>query len=206
VPQPIFYLLAGPNGAGKSSLYRAALAAGLIPAEAEFVNADLHEATGLQHIADSQLRSEAARQWADGRRADLLATARTFVSETVFSHPSKLSLMVKAQQSGFAVVLLVVCLDHTDILLARVRQRVLEGGHDVPPERVLARYPRTLQNLSKAVRQADMALLYDTGSRGKNQVSPPVRIAVCQGLTTKILVKTLPEWARIVLGGEGVLG
>ncbi len=204
MPQPIFYLLAGPNGAGKSSLYRAALAAGLIPAEAEFVNADLHEAAGLQHIADPQLRSEAARQWADERRAALLTTASSFVSETVFSHPSKLSLMVKAQQSGYVVVLLVVCLDNTDILLERVRQRVLEGGHDVPLDRVLARYPRTLQNLSKAVRQADMALLYDTGSRVGNDINPPVRIAVCQRLTTKILVETLPEWARIVLGGAEI--
>jgi hypothetical protein len=63
---------------------------------------------------------------------------------------------------------------------------------------------RTLQNLSKAVRQADMALLYDTGSRVGNDINPPVRIAACQRLTTKILVKSLPEWARIVLGGAEI--
>ena len=39
--QPVFYLLAGPNGAGKSTLHRALVLAGTIPAEAEFVNADL---------------------------------------------------------------------------------------------------------------------------------------------------------------------
>jgi predicted ABC-type ATPase len=40
--KPVFYLLAGPNGAGKSTLYRSAIVSGLLPADAEFVNADLH--------------------------------------------------------------------------------------------------------------------------------------------------------------------
>ncbi len=67
--QPVFYLLAGPNGAGKSTLYRALVLAGTIPTAAEFVNADLHEAAHLQHIADPEQRSAHARQWADARRA-----------------------------------------------------------------------------------------------------------------------------------------
>ena len=58
--QPVFYLLAGPNGAGKSSLYRAVVADGLIPADAEFVNADLHEAAKLHHIADPQCTFQSA--------------------------------------------------------------------------------------------------------------------------------------------------
>lgn len=198
--QPVFYLLAGPNGAGKSSLYRAAVAEGLIPADAEFVNADLHEAAHLQHITDAQARSEQARQWADGRRANLLRSGQSFVSETVFSHESKLALIDEARQSGFAVVLLVVCLDDPQRLLARVRQRVQEGGHDVPAERILTRYPRTIRNLTLAVRQADLALLYDSGGPiDQHSVNMPVRVAVCRGPDTKILVAALPGWAATVL-------
>ena len=78
--QPVFYLLAGPNGAGKSSLYRAAVADQLIPVDAEFVNADLHEAAHLQDVADLQARSERAREWADTRRAELLKGSQPFVS------------------------------------------------------------------------------------------------------------------------------
>lgn len=201
VASPVFYLLAGPNGAGKSSLYRAAVADGLIPADAEFVNADLHEAAHLQHITDPQARSEQARQWADGRRADLLHSGESFVSETVFSHESKLALIEEAQQNGFAVVLLVVCLDDPQRLLARVRQRVKEGGHDVPAERILARYPRTIKNLTLAVRLGDLAMLYDSGgAAGVDSVNRPVRVAVCRGQETKTLVANLPEWAIVVLG------
>jgi predicted ABC-type ATPase len=195
--KPVFYLLAGPNGAGKSTLYKALLAAGQIPKDAEFVNADLHEAAHLQHIPDAQQRSEAARLWADGRRDELLAAGQSFVSETVFSHESKLALIAQAQAKGFFVLLLVVCMDHPERLLARVSQRVGEGGHDVPAERILARYPRTLANLQKAVRMADAALLHDSET-----VSPGTHrlISACEGARTKVLHEPLPDWAKQVLG------
>ena len=198
--QAVFYLLAGPNGAGKSTLFRAAVTEGLIPADAEFVNADLFEAANLQHISNLQERSEQGREWADGRRAELLKAGQSFVSETVFSHESKLALIETAQRCGFAVVLLVVCLDDPQRLLARVRQRVDEGGHPVPSERILARYPRTLLYLAQAVRLADLAMLYDTGGAGNDKVSQPVRVAVCRGQETRRLVKNLPKWARLVVG------
>ena len=199
--QPVFFLLAGPNGAGKSSLYRAAAAEGLIPADADFVNADPRGAAHLQHLADLHARRDRARRWADGRRADLLRRGQSFVSETVFSHESKLTLIKEAQQNGFAVVLLVVCLDDPQRLLARVRQRVQEGGHDVPAERILARYPRTLKNLTLAVRCADLVMLYDSGNdSGSDGVNMPVRVAICRGQETKTLVPNLPDWASVVLG------
>jgi predicted ABC-type ATPase len=197
--KPVFYLLAGPNGAGKSTLYKALLAAGQIPKEAEFVNADLHEAAHLQHIPDAQQRSEAARQWADQRRDELLAAGKSFVSETVFSHESKLALIAQAQEKGFFVLLLVVCMDDPQRLLKRVSQRVNEGGHDVPAERILARYPRTLGNLRKAVRLADAALLHDSET-----VLPGAHrlIAACEKQKTQVLYEPLPVWARQVLGAS----
>lgn len=94
-----------------------------------------------------------------------------------------------------------VCLDDPQRLLTRVWQRVQEGGHDVPGERILARYPRTIKNLTQAVRQADLAMLYDSGSAfGPEGVNRPVRVAVCRGQETRRLVTSLPEWVTAVLG------
>ena len=195
--KPVFYLLAGPNGAGKSTLYTALVQAGTIPASAEFVNADLHETAHLQHIADPQARSEEARQWADARRAELLGLGQSFVSETVFSHESKLALIEEAQRLGFFVMLLVVCLDDPQRLLARVAGRVSEGGHAVPAGRILARYPRTLANLAVAVRLADAAILYDS-----QDVKPGTHaaVAVCKRDWTQEQVSPLPRWAQRLLG------
>lgn len=194
---PVFYLLAGPNGAGKSTLYRAAAAEGLISPGLEFVNADLFEASDLANVADPKDRSEQARQWADQRRATLLAAGRSFVSETVFSHPSKLQLMADARASGHHIVLLVVCVDDAKQLVRRVAQRVREGGHAVPPDRILARYPRTLSHLKDAVRLADLALLYDTSGTA---IQPPRLVARCRQGRPPVVTGTLPAWAQAVLG------
>lgn len=197
--KPVFYLLAGPNGAGKTTLYRALVLAGVIPAEVEFVNADLHEAEHLQHIQDAQARSRAAQRWAETRRAELLQAGTSLVSETVFSHESKLELIAQAQAQGFFVMLLVVALEDSQQLLARVAQRVREGGHAVPPERVLARYPRTLSYLTRAVRLANAAILYDT-----QDVTPGTHtaVALCKKAWTQELVQPLPAWAQRVLWGR----
>ena len=197
--KPVFYLLAGPNGAGKTTLYRALVLAGVIPAEAEFDNADLYEAAHLQHISDAQARSKQAQRWADARRAELLQAGTSFVSETVFSHESKLALIADAQAQGFFVMLLVVALDQPERLLERVAQRVAEGGHPVPPTRILARYPRTLTHLTRAVRAADAAVLYDS-----QDVSPGTHtaVALCKKDWTQELAQPVPGWAQRVLWGR----
>ena len=194
--KPIFHLLAGPNGAGKSTLYRAQVNNGSIDKALEFVNADLYEQRHLQHIADPQKRSEAARAWADSRRDALLKAKTSFVSETVFSHESKLVLVTQAQNKGFEVVLYIVSLDNPQRLLARVSQRVREGGHSVPAQRILQRYPRTMANLKKAVKLADLAFVYDAVEvdRGAHLL-----VAMCQKEETTLLVDELPVWVLTLL-------
>ena len=196
---PIFHLLAGPNGAGKSTLYRALVESGVIEKHLEFVNADLYERNNLQHIPDLQQRSEAAREWADARRDELLHARVGFVSETVFSHESKLGLIDRAQLLGYQVVLYVVCLDDPQRLLARVSQRVREGGHDVPASRILERYPRTLAYLAQAVRIADLAFLYDAVdvTQGAHNL-----VALCEKKQTTLMTDELPCWAATMLAAK----
>ena len=109
--QPVFHLLAGPNGAGKSTLFRALVRDSIIGADLAFVNADLYERDHLQHIADPEKRSSAARHWADAQRAAKLLANESFASETVFSHESKLALINQAIAHGYVVALYVVALD-----------------------------------------------------------------------------------------------
>jgi predicted ABC-type ATPase len=194
--QPLFHLLAGPNGAGKSTLYRALVASGGIDSALEFVNADLYERDHLQHLVDPQQRSEAAREWADARRDALLHAQVGFVSETVFSHESKLALISQAQALGYRVALYVVSVDDPARLLARVSQRVREGGHGVPAERILQRYPRTMANLRLAVRQADLAFVYDAveAEHGAHAL-----VAICEKEQTTLLQEPIPAWAAAML-------
>lgn len=194
--KPVFHLLAGPNGAGKSTLYRALVASSSISSQLEFVNADLYEQSHLRHITDAQKRSEAAREWADSRREALLNAKVGFVSETVFSHESKLALITQAQALGFDVVLYVVALGDPQRLLARVKQRVREGGHDVPAQRILDRYPRTMANLKKAVRLADLAFVYDAA---EVENGAHLLVAMCERELTTALKTDLSAWVNLML-------
>ena len=196
MPLPIFHLLAGPNGAGKSTLYRALVRDEHISAELTFINADLYERDHLSHISDPEERSKMARDWAETQRQDMLLAGESFVSETVFSHESKLALIEDAARQGYVVVLYVVALDDPQRLLARVQRRVSEGGHDVPQDRILARYPRTLANLSVAVDLATVAYLYEAREQ---EEGGPYLLAMRQGAKQTVFVKSLPRWALQVL-------
>ena len=193
---PIFHLLAGPNGAGKSSLYRALLADHVIDAALEFVNADMYERDHLKRIKNPLKRSEAARSWAENRRNALLQSNASFVSETVFSHESKIELIEQVKQAGYQIVLYVVAVDNPAVLVERVKNRVREGGHDVPAEKILSRYPRTLANLAKALPLADVAFLYDSQDIQQGGLQ---HIATCKHGLLIEGIDSFPAWVQLVL-------
>jgi predicted ABC-type ATPase len=193
---PVFHLLAGPNGAGKSSLYRALLAENVIDKKLEFVNADMYEREHLKRIKNPLKRTEAARAWAEGRRSNLLQSKTSFVSETVFSHVSKIELIERAKQAGYQIVLYVVAVDNPETLVERVSNRVREGGHDVPTEKILSRYPRTLANLAKALPLADIAFLYDSQDIALGGLQ---HVATCKKGALLEGVDHFPAWVKLVL-------
>jgi predicted ABC-type ATPase len=200
---PIFHLLAGPNGAGKSTLYRALVAENLLSKALPFINADIYERESLAAIAHLDARSEAARAWADSERAKLVANRTSFVSETVFSHPSKLTLIQDALDSGFLVALYIVAVDTPELLLKRVAQRVKEGGHTVPKARIISRYPRTLENLRSAIRIASVSYIYDSSSVSIDAQPELKLVAVYQpnrvGDAIRWFANPVPDWVRAMV-------
>src|SRR5256885_9238909 len=52
-------------------------------------------------------------------------------------------------------------LDDAEISEQRVAMRVMQGGHDVPPEKLAARFPRTMQNLRRAIERLPHVLVFD---------------------------------------------
>ncbi len=138
VADPVLHLLAGPNGAGKTTLFTEIIepATGLVWVNADDIAAELD-------AADPETAYVASRMASD-RRRELMAQRRSFATETVFSHPSKIDLVRKADELGYLVTLHVVLVPEA-LAVARVRNRVETGGHDVPEEKVRARYRRVLR-------------------------------------------------------------
>lgn len=98
---------------------------------------------------------------ADYVRHKLLGNCNKFTFETVMSHPSKLDFIRKAQEMEYKVYLYFVSLSDPTLNQSRVRQRVLQGGHDVPPKKIEERYYRTMDLLLDAISLVDKAYIFD---------------------------------------------
>lgn len=149
-------LVVGPNGAGKSTFIALTLAP-LLPGSL-VVNAD--EIARQRWPEDPATHAYDAARIAADTRAKLIDLGRSFIAETVFSHPSKLDLLQEARHAGFTVVLHVLLIPE-DLAVERVRHRVLAGGHDVPEAKIRARHRRLWAPVTDALALSDLATVYD---------------------------------------------
>jgi predicted ABC-type ATPase len=183
---PLLQLLAGPNGAGKSTLFESTLQPlyGLPFINADVIAARLWPGDEVRH------GHEASRSAAD-LREQYLANGQSFATETVFSHPSKLELITRAQSLGYDVELHVVAVP-PELSVSHVRHRVEQGGHDVPEDKIRSRFDRLWPLVFKATRLVDDAIFYDNTS----SVAPFRIFAVHHGRSTDRLehVEEWPDW------------
>jgi predicted ABC-type ATPase len=111
---------------------------------------------------------EAARIAAATREA-LIEQGRSFIAETVFSHPSKLELIDAARHAGYVVVLHIVLIPE-NLAVHRVRYRVAAGGHDVPEEKIRERYRRLWTLVAAAIVRVDSTAVYDNSAASGPQI------------------------------------
>jgi len=88
------------------------------------------------------------------------------VFETFLSDPvgDKVDFLAKVAAQGYAVVLVFIGVNDARISEQRVAMRVLQGGHDVPAEKLSARFPRTMENLARAIEKLPHVLVFDNSS------------------------------------------
>ena len=153
---PILHVVVGPNGAGKSTLYTRVLGPGT---HLPFVNADVMYADHPDRYADEY----EAGMTAAAERTARIDRRESFVTETVFSHPSKLQVLRDAGVAGYLVHLHVVAIP-ADLAVARVAQRVDRGGHDVAEDRIRSRYDRLWSNVVEALPLVRDLTVYDNSS------------------------------------------
>jgi predicted ABC-type ATPase len=184
--RPLIVALAGPNGAGKTTFYHTHLG----PTGLRLVNADL--------IArEMDLGDQAAMRVTTALREELLRVRESFVFETVFSDPvgDKLAFLQEAARSGYTVVLCYIGVDSPVTSEERVAIRVSQGGHDVPADRLVSRFPRTLANLKAAIAALSHVWVFDN----QDVRRPFRRVAAFESARPIFLASRLPEWlANIV--------
>lgn len=185
---PVLHLLAGPNGAGKTTFYERILA----PATGlPFVNAD--------RIAEERWPDDAvahayeAAELAAEERREAIRERRSFVSETVFSHPSKLDLLRTAGDAGYRRYLYVILIPE-ELAVQRVLVRVETGGHAVPEDKIRARFRRLWTLLVDAVALADEAQALDN-----SRAATPFRLVARFSAGRLVGSSDWPPWTPLEL-------
>jgi predicted ABC-type ATPase len=108
------------------------------------------------------------------------------------SHPSKVESIRRANNCGYRTYLYFVATEDPEINVARIRERVSRGGHDVPEAKTRSRYVRSLENLYDAIKMANRAYIFD------NSYSPGEHFLIAQvesGLLT-VVAPTVPAWFK----------
>ena len=181
--RPVVVALAGPNGAGKSTFFEAHLkSSGL-----RFLNADVL-------AREFDIGAYDAAKMAAALRNEMIRQRESFVFETVFSDPAgaKLEFLREAAGAGYNVVLCFIAIEGPDMSEERVAMRVSQGGHDVPTEKLVARFPRTMANLQQAIRELPHVLIFDN-----NDLRTPFRqVAGFENGRATFSVKPMPAWLQ----------
>ena len=173
--RPRILVFAGPNGSGKSTITKG------IPICGIYVNAD--EIKRISQISDLE-----AAQEAEQIRQMLLNAHKNFTFETVLSTDRNLELLRKAKAQGYEIHAVFVLTNDPKINVERVKSRVQAGGHDVPAEKIIDRYARSLRNLSQLVRIADHTRVID------NSGDKPSLI--CEVVGTSVRIWETEVWPK----------
>ncbi len=110
--------------------------------------------------------------------------------ETTLSSRSSLNLIDKARSEGYETHLIFVALDSPERCIARIRTRVLRGGHFIPDADVRRRYKRSMAALPEALRAVDLAKVYDN-SGDEHQL-----VLIVESGVVKSRSGELPRWLQ----------
>jgi len=188
-------MIAGPNGAGKTTLTDRLRREGID--FGEYINPD-DIAKGLSGTPVEQVAK--AQEIADKKREDCISAKRSFTFETVMSHPSKVEILVRAKEAGFFVQLYFIGTDDARTNIDRVANRVAEGGHNVPADKIVSRWHRTMELVHEAIRSVDYALVFDNSVAGIVTGGPRLvfrrKILQPRNLPRSEQFPPVPDWVR----------
>jgi len=130
-------------------------------------------------------------------RTELFRQRESFIFETVFSDPAgdKLAFLKNAAGAGYNVILCFIGISGPEMSEQRVAMRVSQGGHDVPAEKLITRFPRTLTNLKAAIKALPVVLVFD-----KDNLAVPFRkVAESRGGKPSFIAAGAPQWLSALL-------
>jgi predicted ABC-type ATPase len=160
-------------------------------AEMDHEAANLCFADGKLSFHEVSVNAYFASVAADFLRQKLLQARVSFSFETVMSSSDKVAFLQNAQQLGYRTYLYYIATDDPSINIARVKARVNQGGHDVPLDKIVSRYTRSLDLLVRAVGHTNRAYLFDNSQHGGERLWVA---EITDGHDLEVKCDPVPHW------------
>jgi predicted ABC-type ATPase len=168
---PTIYLIGGCNGAGKTTFARE-----FLPKEVKclrFLNAD-EIARGLSPFDPGAAGVQAARILLTQIK-ECVRRKETFALESTLSGKTYIRFLREAKKSGYKLELHYLWLSSPTQAIARVKQRVLQGGHHVPTQDLRRRFKRSqLHLVNDYLMLADNWAVWDSRNLPAKQLASSV--------------------------------
>ena len=190
--KPVLIIIAGPNGSGKTTITSRILRHEWLEG-AIYVNPDQ---VAQERFGDwnSDKAVKQAAQYCEEQREHCLRDGQSLIFETVLSSEGKVDFIRRAREAGYFIRLFFVATSHPTINAARIAQRVMEGGHDVPIAKVISRYYKSILNCKRCISLADRVYVYDNSIDDAD-----ARLRMTDGQLFKQYTDDIPEWATTIL-------
>ena len=132
-------------------------------------------------------------------REQCLAEHKSLIFETVLSADDKVDYIERAIAAGFFVRLFFVCTDSPTINAARIANRVIKGGHDVPITKIVSRYQKSISNCRYLTPKVHRTYLYDNSI---DDADARILIRFADGKIVKRYTDEMPRWATNIIGEQ----
>ncbi|MDR0987251.1 MAG: hypothetical protein LBL98_06145 [Ruminococcus sp.] len=164
------FIFAGPNGSGKSTVVNSYIELGLCAKN--FICPDNFVAAENKDKFEPYI---AAMQKAEAVRYQEVALGNSFSFETVLSTHQKLAFIRYAKLQGYIVHTYYISTESPEININRVKERVLHGGHDVPREKIISRYEKSMQMMFDVAQESDFTDFFDNSTNKHFWVGAKIR-------------------------------
>lgn len=192
--KPVLIVIAGPNGSGKTSTTRLVIKHEWAD-QCVYINPDEIAQTKFGDWNDVNAVRQAV-EYCEEWREQLLRDHKDFIFETVLSSDGKVDFLKRAKEEGYFIRMFFICTESPTINAARIANRVMEGGHDVPIQKIISRYEKAIVNAVKVMRFADRAYFYDNSIDNQNA---QLLFRTTEGHFAKRYKDSIAEWANKIL-------
>lgn len=155
----------------------------------EGIEIGLEYKNGLIINSNNKTHSYEASIITDFLRQEFIKSGQKLSFETVMSHPSKLETLAYAKDNGYRNYLYFISTESAEINKSRVKERVLNGGHPVPGNKIEDRYYRSLSMLKEAIKSTYRTFLFDNSESESKLI-----LDIYRGTEVTYRSETVPKW------------